>query len=109
MSTATRSGERWAVHPDRALPADPHVRAVAREILDHSSQLPIVSMHGHVEASMLLADEAFPDPTSLFVTPDHYLVRMLVSQGVPYDQLQDPGGDEREARRIWRLFCDGWP
>lgn len=108
MSTVPSSTGGWSVHPDRALPSDPHTRAVAREILAQTSTLPIVSMHGHVEASMLRDDEPFRDPTSLFVTPDHYLVRMLVSQGVDYDQLQDPDGDEREARRIWRLFCKGW-
>lgn len=97
----------WAVHPDRALPADPGTRVIAREILGHTASLPIVSPHGHVEATTMLEDERFPDPSTLFVTPDHYLVRMLVSQGATYDQFRAPES-EQDARRIWRLLCDGW-
>ena len=77
----------WSLHPDRALPSDPSVRPIAREILAATAGLPIVSMHGHVDAGVLARDEPFADPASLLVTPDHYLVRMLVSQGVPHDAL----------------------
>src|SRR5690349_9456414 len=64
----------WSLHPDRALPSDPVVRPIAREILASTADLPIVSMHGHVDAGLLARDEPFPDPASLLVTPDHYLV-----------------------------------
>ena len=80
----------WSLHPDRALPSDPGVRPIAREILAATATLPIVSMHGHVDAGVLARDEPFADPASLLVTPDHYLVRMLVSQGVPHDALGVP-------------------
>ncbi|MCR2813812.1 glucuronate isomerase [Microbacterium sp. zg.Y1090] len=109
----------WTLHADRALPAEPEVRAVARRILGETSALPIVSMHGHVDAALLADDEAFPDPARLLVTPDHYLVRMLVSQATSPGPVRDAGvrsvadlgvGDdgERDPRVIWRRFCAGW-
>lgn len=81
----------WTWHPDRALPAEPGVRAVARRLLDATQDLPIVSMHGHVDAAMLAADEPFPDPAALLVTPDHYVVRMLVSQATSPGPVRDAG------------------
>ncbi|GAA5066722.1 glucuronate isomerase [Thermocatellispora tengchongensis] len=99
-------------HPDRALPADPAVRALAREILAATRDLPLLCMHGHVEASLLADDLPFDDPARLFVTPDHYLTRMLISQGVPMEALGIPGRDggwvETDPRAIWRRFCEHW-
>jgi len=120
-SPSTTDG--WSLHPDRALPAEPGVRAIARRILDTTEHLPIVSMHGHVEAALLADDEPFPDPAALLVTPDHYLVRMLVSQASAPGAVRDAGvrsaGDlgvaregeqatETDPRAIWRRFCAGW-
>lgn len=102
----------WTLHPDRALPADPGVRPVAREIYESVKDLPTVSMHGHVESELLSRNEAFPDPAELLVRPDHYLVRMLVSQGVHHGDLGvgKPGapGVETDPRAIWRTFCSHW-
>ena len=88
---------------DRLLPPDPGVRGVAREIYAAVRALPIVSMHGHVDAALLAHNLPFPDPAQLLVVPDHYVTRMLVSQGETLDQLVT--GDPRE---IWRRFCAGW-
>lgn len=101
------------LHPDRALPSDPATRAAAREIYAATADLPLLCMHGHVEAAVLADDAPFPDPASLFVTPDHYLTRMLVSQGVPMEALGIPGPCggrpvERDPREIWRRFCENW-
>lgn len=106
-------GEKgWSLHPDRALPSDPAVRPIAREILASTAGLPIVSMHGHVDAGVLARDEPFADPASLLVTPDHYLVRMLVSQGVPHDALgvarADRPGVAADPREVWRTFATHW-
>ncbi|AEE47406.1 glucuronate isomerase [Cellulomonas fimi] len=104
--------DAWTLHPDRALPSDASVRPIAREILERTRSLPIVSMHGHVDAGLLARDEAFPDPSTLLVVPDHYLVRMLVSQGVPHDALGVPRRDgrpvETDPRAIWRTFAAHW-
>ncbi|WP_062525934.1 glucuronate isomerase [Demequina rhizosphaerae] len=100
------------LHPDRLLPAQPQERAIARELYEAVRDLPIVSMHGHVDPRMLAADEPFGDPASLLVIPDHYLVRMLVSQGVPHDSLGVPRRDgvpvETDPREIWRAFASRW-
>ncbi len=109
---SAQSTARWTLHPDRALPADPTTRDIARTLYAHTRELPIVSMHGHVDAAMLAADEPFGDPAEVFVIPDHYLVRMLVSQGVPHGDLgvprRDGGAVETDPRAIWRTFCSHW-
>ncbi|RPF23098.1 glucuronate isomerase [Myceligenerans xiligouense] len=102
----------WTLHPDRALPADPTTRPVAREIYETTRDLPIVSMHGHVDVATFADDTPFPDPAGLFVVPDHYLTRMLVSQGTPLPALgvgpEGTPGLETDPRAIWRRFCAGW-
>ena len=97
-----------ALHPDRALPAEPGVRAIAREILAHTEPLPIVSMHGHVDISVFVDDAPFPDPAALLIRPDHYLTRMLGSQGISREELLGEPGRPVEARRTWRSFCENW-
>jgi glucuronate isomerase len=99
------------LHDDRALPADPATRAVARRIHAQTRALPLVCMHGHIDAAVLAEDRPFSDPASLFVTPDHYLTRMLVSQGADLAELGVPDRDGQAAadpRAIWRRFCENW-
>lgn len=104
--------DTWTLHPDRALPADPVTRPIAREIYAAVQDLPIVSMHGHVDVTAFADDEPFPDPAQLLVVPDHYLTRMLVSQGAKLPELGvGPAvapGFEPDPREIFRRFCAGW-
>ncbi len=96
------------LHPDRLFPADPTVRSLARELHAGVAGLPIVSPHGHTDPAWFALDEAFPDPTALLVTPDHYLTRMLHSQGVPLEDLgvgRLDGGPVADARSAWRTFA----
>lgn len=99
------------LHPDRALP-EGDSRTVARRIYHSTRDLPLLCMHGHVDAAVLADDERFSDPAHLLVVPDHYVTRMLVSQGVTLDQLGVPRLDgttaETDPRAIWRLFCTHW-
>ncbi|MGO1769524.1 MAG: glucuronate isomerase [Microbacterium sp.] len=109
----TTSESAWTLHPDRALPSDPTQRDIARRLYAQARDLPIVSMHGHVEAEAILRDEPFGDPAELFVIPDHYLVRMLVSQGLTHEDLgvrplDVPDGPVRDHRDVWRTFCENW-
>lgn len=113
MSSSAAS--TWTLHPDRALPADPTTRDIARELYQSVADLPIVSMHGHVEAKDIFENNHFGDPTELLVIPDHYLVRMLVSQGRSPDMLGvapvDPNSKitpNSDHRAIWRTFCENW-
>jgi len=76
-----------SLHPDRLLPAGAEERGVAREILASMSALPLVSPHGHLDARLFLDNEPFVDPSHLLVTSDHYVVRLLHSQGVALEDL----------------------
>jgi len=97
---------------DRALPAESGQRTIARRLYTEVRDLPLVCMHGHVEAEVLAGNEPFDDPASLLVVPDHYVLRMLVSQGVNLADLGVPTRDgdpvEADPRQIWRRFCAGW-
>lgn len=98
------------LHPDRLLPPDPGLRAIARELYDAVRDRPIVSPHGHVPAQLLLDDDRFPDPAQLLVTPDHYVTRLLHANGVPLGDLGVGRGalTEEESRAAWRLLCSHW-
>ncbi len=97
---------------DRLFPADPATRAIARDLYAGIKDLPIISPHGHTDPRWFAENQPFPDPAQLFVTPDHYVFRMLHSQGVPLEQLGVPRADggrtETESRKIWRLFADNF-
>lgn len=98
------------LHPDRLFPPEPHLRNLARELYESVVELPIVSPHGHVEPRLFADPNAtFGSPADLFIIPDHYVTRMLYSQGTPLERLGVPRADggpvETDHRQIWRLFC----
>ena len=98
------------LHPDRLFPADPAARRIARSLYAEVKDLPIVSPHGHTDPSWFALNEPFPNAVDLLLIPDHYLVRMLYSQGVPMESLGIPTIDgttvEKDKRRIWQTFAD---
>lgn len=95
--------------PDRLFPIDSGARGLARALYDTVAGLPIISPHGHTDPRWYATDEAFPDPAQLFVTPDHYVFRMLCSQGIALADLGVPRADggpvETDGRKIWHLFA----
>ncbi len=97
------------LHDDRVFDPEPSVRRVARELYAETRALPLVCPHGHVEPRWLAENAAFPEPASLLVTPDHYITRMLYSQGVPLESLgvrpRDGSAYETDGRAIWRRFA----
>ncbi len=97
---------------DHLFPSDPTQRAIARELYAHVRDLPIISPHGHVDPALLAEDAPFPDPARLLIVPDHYLTRMLTSQGVPPSALGVPTRtgepSETDGRKIWRTFAAHW-
>ncbi|WP_372593072.1 glucuronate isomerase [Actinotalea sp.] len=99
-----------ALHPDRLLPVDPTVRSIARRLYEAVRELPIISPHGHVDPRILLDDVPFADPAQLFVSPDHYVTRLLHASGVPLEALGVGQGllSEPAAREAWRLLCSHW-
>lgn len=95
---------------DRYFSPDPTIRKIARSLYGETKDLPIVSPHGHVEPRLLATNESFPEPTSLIIIPDHYVFRMLYSQGLPLEKLGIPTQDgtpvEQDPRTIWQRFAD---
>ena len=98
--------------PDRLFPVDPDTRHLARDLYDAVKTLPIISPHGHCDPRWFAENTRFPNPAELFVIPDHYVFRMLASQGVPLGDLGVPridGGEvESDPRRIWQRFADNY-
>lgn len=100
-----------ALHPDRLFPADGPSRSIARDLFEAGRDLPIVSPHGHTDPAWFADNPAFADPASLFLTPDHYVLRMLRSQGISYDDLGVPrldGARVAGGREAWRVFAANW-
>lgn len=97
---------------DRLFPVESGVRGLARALFRTVADLPIVSPHGHTDPRWYAENAAFPDPAQLFVTPDHYVFRMLCSQGVSLTDLGVPRADggptETDGRKIWRLFAQNY-
>ncbi len=92
------------LHPDRFFPAGEETRAVARALFARVEKLPIISPHGHTDPKWFATDAPFEDATSLLLWPDHYLLRLLFSQGIALEALGygDPKADRRAA---WKLFA----
>ena len=93
------------IHPDRLFPAEPATRKIARTLYEHVRALPLVSPHGHTQAAWFAKNEPFPDPAKLFVQPDHYIYRMLYSQGVSLEDLEIGQPELKDARKVWRIFA----
>jgi glucuronate isomerase len=93
---------------NRFFDSDPVIRNLAKELYDGVKDLPIIGPHGHVDPSIFSENRPFPDPTELILIPDHYVFRMLYSQGIPLQSLgiQSIDGSETETdhRKIWKLF-----
>lgn len=100
-----------SLHPDRLLPAEGATRDIARRLYAATAGLPIISPHGHVPPQMLAEDTPFGDPTSLLISPDHYVFRLLHAQGESLADLGVGGRplDATGSRNAWRRLCVNWP
>jgi glucuronate isomerase len=100
------------VDDDRLFPADASTRAIARRLYESVRDLPIVSPHGHTDPRWYAEDRPFPDPATLFVVPDHYIFRMLYSQGVRLEDLGVQPVDGKpidfDPRAVWRRFAENY-
>ncbi|MEJ2292155.1 MAG: glucuronate isomerase, partial [Deinococcales bacterium] len=111
------SGSAKTASEDRCFSPLPNQRALARELYAGVKDLPLVSPHGHVDPRMLAEDTPLPDPAQLFIVPDHYVLRMLTSQGVPLEDLgvasrdgkpRDDTPVERDPRAVWQRFAENF-
>jgi glucuronate isomerase len=94
------------LHELRLFPAEPHTREVAQRLYAAVRNLPIVSPHGHTQASWFAKNQPFPDPAKLFIQPDHYVTRMLYSQGISFDDLEIGVAELKNPRKVWRIFAE---
>ncbi|MGJ8678880.1 glucuronate isomerase [Paraglaciecola sp.] len=105
--------ETLTLHPDRLFSSDPIQRDIARRLYNKIKDLPIVSPHGHTDPSWFAENENFSNATELLVQPDHYLLRMLHSYGIPMQSLgfvsKTTDGQEipveTDPKQVWRTFA----
>jgi glucuronate isomerase len=107
------SGEKLELAPNRYFDPDPAQRRMAVELYEAAAEMPLVCPHGHVDPALLSDPEAsFGTPTELLIIPDHYVFRMLYSQGIALESLGVPridGGEvETDHRKIWQTFADNF-
>lgn len=100
------------MHPDRLFSPDPATRSLTRELYERVASLPLICPHGHVDPRLFSDPQAtFGSPADLFIIPDHYVTRMLYSQGI---EMQRLGVREIESspisnhREVWQLFCENF-
>lgn len=96
----------------RLFDAEPKARGLAQALYAGIKDLPLVSPHGHTEPRWYAENEKFPDPAQLLIVPDHYVFRMLFSQGIRLEDLGVPTTDgsavQTDGREIWRLFAKNY-
>ncbi len=97
-------------HPDRLFPADAATRALARELYGSVRNAPLICPHGHTDPRWFADDAAFTDATSVFVTSDPYILRLLHGHGIPLEQFgvarrDEPSIPVADARQGWACFA----
>jgi glucuronate isomerase len=97
---------------DRYFSSDGEQRRIARHLYGKVRDLPLVCPHGHVDPALFSENNPFPDPAELLVIPDHYLFRMLYSQGIALESLgvprTDGGATETDRRKIWQIVGENF-
>jgi glucuronate isomerase len=92
------------LHADRLFSSDAEIRAIARRLYAEVAALPIISPHGHTDPEWWATDAPFGNASELLLHPDHYVFRMLYSQGVALAEL-GIGNPDADPRESWRLFA----
>src|SRR5271155_4489961 len=99
------------LEPDRLFPTDREARAIAVRLYETVRNLPILSPHGQTDPRWFAENDAFPNPAALLIQPDHYIFRMLYSQGISLESLGIPqldGGANADPREVWRIFAKNY-
>ncbi len=109
MRAAHQPPRELLLDADRLFPADARTRSIARALYAEIAGLPIISPHGHTDPAWFATDAPWDNATELLLAPDHYIFRMLYSQGVDLDALRVPRRDgvvpATDPRDAWRLFA----
>ena len=97
---------------DFLFPSDEKTKTFARSLYQIVEELPLVSPHGHCDPLWFSKNENFTDPTQLLIIPDHYIFRMMVSQGISLESIGIPAKNsssyERDPIKIWQMFSDNY-
>jgi glucuronate isomerase len=98
---------------DRYFDSDPKRKEIAEQLYAPAAKLPLICPHGHVDPRMFAdPNYSFGSPAHLLIIPDHYVFRMLYSQGIPLEKLGVPrwdgGAVETDHRKIWQTFADNF-
>lgn len=102
---------RLELHPERYFSASNELRRLSSRLFEQIRTLPIISPHGHADPKWFVRSEPLGDPTFALVQVDHYVFRMLYSQGV---RLRDMGINPRgerprvTQREAWRVFASNY-
>lgn len=87
-----------------------HVRETAYGLYREVKHLPLYCPHGHVDPALFSENLPFKNPTELFIKPDHYVFRLLYSQGISLERLGihplDGAASETDDKQIWKLFAE---
>src|SRR5271156_3380596 len=105
---AQQERRNLVMNDDRLFPTEVATRAITRRLFREVRDLPIISPHGHTDPRWFAENEAFPNPAALLIQPDHYIFRMLYSQGVSLESLGIPqvdGKEQADPREVWRIFA----
>ena len=98
--------------PNRLFPADSEARSIAARLYETVRDLPIISPHGHTDPRWFAENEPFANPTALFIQPDHYIFRMLYSQGISLESLGisplDGAVAPADPKEVWRIFAKNY-
>lgn len=104
--------KEFTLNPDRFFDPEPSLRKIARDLYEETKKLPIICPHGHVDQRIFVDNKPFPNPTELFITPDHYVFRMLYSQGIDHSELDIPQKDGSrlgvDPLKVWQIFADNY-
>ena len=102
----------FELNENRFFSSDPIIRKIAQDLYKEVRNLPIVCPHGHADPRLFSENKPFPDPTELILIPDHYVFRMLYSQGICLEAIGVPTIDgssvETDHRKIWQIFGENY-
>ncbi|MBB5331343.1 glucuronate isomerase [Tunturiibacter gelidoferens] len=97
---------------NRLFPADSETRSIAGRLYETIQGLPIISPHGHTDPRWFAENEAFANPAALLIQPDHYIFRMLYSQGISLESLGispfDGVAASVDPKEVWRIFAKNY-
>lgn len=110
-SLISKGARKLVLNDDRLFSSDDTERSIARDLYKLVKDLPIISPHGHTDPSWFAKNENFSNATELFLAPDHYVFRMLYSQGIDLKSIgvgDKSGASDADPREAWKIFANNY-